>query len=123
MPVLAFLLFQILRQRKRRGAIKGPARRSVAWPGLDSEFYQIEKQLTERGLVRGPNEPLAEWLERAAAEPSLRELKAPLRALVRLHYRYRFDPNGLTEDHRRELRQEARACLEKLARVEQAAGA
>ena len=121
-PVLALLLFQILRQRRRRRAGKGAARRSIAWPGLDSEFYQIEKQLTERGLVRGANEPLAAWLEREAAEPSLAELKGSLRALLRLHYRYRFDPNGLTEAHREELRQQARACLEKLSRVEQAAG-
>jgi transglutaminase-like putative cysteine protease len=122
-PVLALLLFQILRQRRRRRTGKGLTRRSIAWPGLDSEFYQIEKQLTDRGLVRGPNEPLAGWLERAAADPSLAELKRPLRALLRLHYRYRFDPNGLTDAHREELRREALTCLEKLSHVEQAAGA
>jgi len=119
-PVLALLLFQILRQRKRRAAGKGTAGRAVAWPGLDSEFYQIEKQLTERGLVRRPNETLSDWLERAAAEPSLAELQDSLRALLRLHYRYRFDPNGLSDTHREELRREARVCFEKLALTERA---
>jgi hypothetical protein len=117
-PVLALLLFQILRQRKRRAEGKGAARRSVIWPGLDSEFYQIEKQLAGRGLIRGPNETLADWLERAARDPSLADLKGPLRSLLRLHYRYRFDPNGLSDAHREELRQEAVACLKKLTAAE-----
>lgn len=120
-PVLVLLLIQILRQRRRRRPGKNAARRATDWPGLDSEFYQIEKQLTQRGLLRGPNEPLAEWLERASSEPSLVELKGSLRALLGLHYRYRFDPNGLSEAHREELRREARTCLEKLARGEDAA--
>lgn len=117
-PVLALLLFQIVRQRRRfRG--KGPGgRRAMVWPGLDSEFYQIEKQLAERGLMRGANETLVDWLERAAAEPSLAALKAPLRGLLRLHYRYRFDPQGLSDSDREELRREAQECLDKLARLE-----
>jgi hypothetical protein len=41
-----------------------------------------------------------------------------LRAVLRLHYRYRFDPKGLSEADRAELRREARECLERLARVE-----
>jgi hypothetical protein len=123
-PVLALLLFQIVRQRRRRRGNKGAgAERFITWPGLDSEFYQIEKQLTQRGLPRGPNEALGEWLERAAAEPSLAELKSPLRALLRLHYRYRFDPEGLSDADREELRRAARECLEKLSRVEHATGA
>ena len=117
-PVLALLLFQIVRQR-RRSLSKGiGGRRATVWPGLDSEFYQIEKQLADRGVVRGANETLADWLERAAGEPSLAALKAPLRGLLRLHYRYRFDPQGLGEIDREELRREARECLDKLAQLE-----
>jgi len=121
-PVLGLLLFQIVRQRRRRKMGQGAAgRRNVIWPGLDSEFYQIEKELAGRGVVRGLNEPLADWLERAAAEPSLAALKSPLRALLRLHYRYRFDPAGLSDADREELRSVARECLDKLSQVEQAA--
>jgi hypothetical protein len=116
-PVLALLLFQIVRQRRRRGALAGLGRKMV-WPGLDSEFYEVEKQLAQRGLAREPNESLAEWFERAAAEPGLSELKSPLRALLRLHYRYRFDPDGLSDADREELRREARECVERLARME-----
>jgi protein-glutamine gamma-glutamyltransferase len=116
-PVLALLLFQIVRQRRRRRAIAGAGLATV-WPGLDSEFYEVEKQLAQRGVVRGRNESLADWFERAAKEPGLLELKSPLRALLRLHYRYRFDPEGLSEADREELRREARECVERLARVE-----
>jgi protein-glutamine gamma-glutamyltransferase len=122
LPVLALLLFQIVRQRRRRrGDKNAAARRAVEWPGLDSEFYEIEKLLAQRGLPRGRNEALADWLERAAADPSLADLKSPLRDLLRLHYRYRFDPKGLSGADRDELRREARSCLEKLTRVEHGA--
>jgi hypothetical protein len=122
-PLLALLLFQILRQRRRgRGPAAG-GRRSLLWPGLDSEFYQIEKQLAQRGVVRGVNETLSDWLQRAAREPSLNSLKAPLNALLRLHYRYRFDPEGLSDSDREELRREAKECLEKLTQLEKPATA
>ena len=120
-PVMVLLLVQIIRQRRRNLAGKGAgAARAIVWPGLDSEFYQIEKQLAQRGVPRGPNETFGDWLERAAAEPSLAELRGSLRALLRLHYRYRFDPEGLSEADREELRREAQGCLEKLLRVETA---
>jgi hypothetical protein len=122
-PVMALLLFQIVRTRRRRKNKAGATRRAVAWPGLDSEFYQIEKQLAERGVIRGPNETLADWLERAAADPSLVALKNPLRELLRLHYRYRFDPQGLNDADRDELRREARECLDKMSQLPQPAGA
>lgn len=118
-PVLAVLLFQIIRQRRRRRRSKDTAAgRTIVQPGLDSEFYQIERQLAQRGVPRGPNEPLSEWLERAAAEPSLAELKEPLRAILKLHYRYRFDPQGLNDSDRQELRSQARASLDKLSQLE-----
>ena len=90
----------------------------MTWPGLDSEFYQIEKQLADRGLPRGPNETLSRWLERAAEDASIRELRRPLRELLRLHYRYRFDPEGLTDSDREKLRRAAQECLAELSRLE-----
>lgn len=121
-PVLALLLVQIIRQRRRRDRRKDAgSKQTVAWPGLDSEFYRIEKLLAQRGVLRGPEEGLAEWLERAAAEPALLELRSTLRALLRLHYRYRFDPQGLSDADREELRRKAGECLDQLSRLESAA--
>jgi protein-glutamine gamma-glutamyltransferase len=111
-PVLTFLLFQILfrARRKRKGTKKG-RQSSFTWPGLDSEFYLLERALAQRGLVRDPGEPLSRWLIRATSDASFVRVQDQLRNVLRLHYRYRFDPAGLNENERNALRQEARLCL------------
>lgn len=113
-PVLILLLLQILRQHRSKSR-DAPAARVITWPGLDSEFYEIEKQLVERSIARRSNETLTGWLERVAAEPSLGEFRDPLQAILQLHYRYRFDPHGLNDSDRLELRRQTRACLDKLS--------
>jgi hypothetical protein len=117
-PVLALLLYQIIFKRGRRRHLKTKPEQSAAaifWPGLDSEFYQLEKNLAGRGLAREPGEPLSIWLSRAAADPALAEMKNSLEELLRLHYRHRFDPQGLNKSDREALRRETKVCLASLA--------
>ena len=118
-PGLALLLYQIIfrRGRRRQAARKNDQAFITHWPGLDSDFYQLEKQIAERGLPRKPSEPLNEWLGRVAENPALAGLQEPLRALVGLHYRYRFDPHGLSDTDRDLLKQETHACLDRLNRA------
>ncbi len=122
-PVLAVLLYQIIfrrghrHQKRQQGKKTGAA---VFWPGLDSEFYLLEKKLVARGSAgagRQPGEPLSGWLARALAEPALADLRVPLRELLQLHYRYRFDPRGLNDAERKTLTREAKNCLETLLRA------
>ncbi|MFO1488319.1 MAG: transglutaminase domain-containing protein [Verrucomicrobiota bacterium] len=117
-PVLLLLLGQIFfRQRRRRaGKSSDTVDFPVDWPGLDSEFYLVEKKLAARGVPRLPNEPLTDWLERATRDPSLVSLRDPLRSLLRLHYRCRFDPAGMSSAERQVLREEARASLDALGK-------
>ena len=115
-PVLLVLLFQIIFRQKRHRHRAAAAELPAVWPGLDSEFYLIEKQLAARGVPRQANEPLADWLERTAAAPALAGLRQPLRELLRLHYRCRFDPPGLNAEDREGLRRGARAVLAALAK-------
>ena len=68
-------------------------------PGADSEFYQIEALLTLAGCARAPHEPLSNWLIRIGREHADINV-APLQELLRLHYRYRFDPRGLSAPER-----------------------
>jgi hypothetical protein len=119
-PGLALLLYQIIfrRGRRRRVSDKDQAGFAANWPGLDSEFYLLEKKLGELGVTREPSEPISDWLERVAETEGLMELRGLLHELLRLHYRYRFDPLGLSDTDRETLRQEARSCLEKLAATE-----
>jgi hypothetical protein len=119
-PVLAVLLYQIIFRRRRLRRLRteqGP-RELPVFPGFDSEFYQLEKKLAARGIPRQSSETFSNWLFRAAADPTLAQLEAPLRNLLHLHYRYRFDPEGLTPAHREQLRLEAQACLARLPAAE-----
>jgi len=122
-PGLLLLLYQILfrRGRKRQSKPKSDADFLTNWPGLDSDFYQLEQAIARRGVPREPSEPLNEWLRRVAMAPDFSNLSGPLQELLRLHYRYRFDPLGLGEADRQALHEQTRACLEKLAHTEQPA--
>ena len=116
-PVMLVLLYHII--FRRRGKLLGDKDKpgkipAVIWPGLDSEFYGLERMLAARGLPRQASEPFADWLERTLTEPALAGLRAPLQELLRLHYRHRFDPRGLSSADRERLRQEAKTCLEVL---------
>ncbi|HTV42459.1 MAG TPA: transglutaminase domain-containing protein [Candidatus Sulfotelmatobacter sp.] len=109
-PALAFLLYRIFRGSRRHKKGRDQTDRSQ-WPGLDSEFYQLEQKLRRNGLLRAPDEPLSAWLQRATNDPLLAGLKQPLEKILMLHYRYRFDPRGLTQSERQALRREVEVCL------------
>jgi protein-glutamine gamma-glutamyltransferase len=71
-------------------------------PGADSEFYLIADRLAAVGLGRRPAEPVSAWISRLE---DARSLSADaLREIAKLHYRYRFDPEGLGADERQALR-------------------
>ncbi|KAB2649765.1 MAG: transglutaminase domain-containing protein [Verrucomicrobia bacterium] len=120
LPGMAMLLYQIAfrRGRKRRRDKKNDAVFLEIWPGLDSDFYQLEKMISARGVMRGSAEPLNLWLQRVEKFPGMSSLQEPLRALIRLHYRHRFDPQGLNAIDRESLKAETRRCLELLARTD-----
>jgi transglutaminase-like putative cysteine protease len=77
--------------------------------GEDSEFFLIEKLLQRRGLVRSRDETAQAWIERIL--PHLGSQAQSLPGILRLHYRLRFDPNGLTESERRALKEQVEAWL------------
>jgi hypothetical protein len=121
-PVLALLLYQIIFRRGRRRRLRPEAKKSgdaVFWPGLDSEFYLLERKLAARGVPRQPGEPLSGWLSRALANPALARVKKSLEELLRLHYRHRFDPQGLNASDRETLRRGATDCLTQLTETKQ----
>jgi hypothetical protein len=118
-PVLALLLYQILFRTKHRRSSRrlGRSAEGSDWPGLDSEFYELEQQLVARGLGRNPSEPLGDWLRRVAKDEHVGDARNALLELLLLHYRYRFDPQGLTSLERDELREHAHACLAVIVRA------
>jgi protein-glutamine gamma-glutamyltransferase len=84
-------------------------------PGLDSEFYLIEQELMVQGFERQTGETLAGWISRI--EPQLANDAQTLRPIVSLHYKYRFDPMGLTPAERESLRVAAHSWIERTAKT------
>lgn len=101
--LIALLAWRVLsRQRRQRKAEGEVAEEWLHRPGLDSEFYRIEARLDELGLGRRDGEGLSDWLTRI--EPLAKLPVASLRQLLALHYRLRFDPQGLKQAERDALR-------------------
>jgi protein-glutamine gamma-glutamyltransferase len=79
----------------------------------DSEFYLIEKALTELGFIRYPSESLKNWIERLKEEKPGSHFLEDLSSLIELHYRYRFDPQGIKEPERAGLKSAVQLWLDK----------
>jgi len=95
-----YLGWSVFRGRKRVRDEEAVAAERRRYPGEDSEFYAVEKSLPQRD----PSESHARWIARIA--PSVPPDKASaLRDALRLHSRYRFDPEGIRPEERRRLRE------------------
>lgn len=99
------------KQVKRISAEKPSESMSHPVPGADSDFYQIEKKLGESGFARYPWETLSVWIRRIESHCGISVV--PLYALLKLHYRYRFDPEGIFPDERVMLKAKAEEWLSK----------
>jgi hypothetical protein len=115
-PLGGFLVWRLY-SRRRVARATGRTEQATPAParsGGDSELYLIEARLAALGLGRRPWEPVGAWLGRLRAAPAAGvapEVLPALEALVRLHYRYRFDPDGLDPAERETLRAGAHAWL------------
>jgi protein-glutamine gamma-glutamyltransferase len=78
--------------------------------GLDSEFYLIEQRLAELGLNRTSAESWQQWMVRSEKQLSMSQMDV-LRSILNLHYRYRFDPQGLGSMERERLRSLSQSWL------------
>jgi hypothetical protein len=77
---------------------------------MESEFYLIEKFLNEQGLIRGKGETQANWLNRLNDEREYINLPM-ISKILSFHYRWRFDPLGLSNDEESEFISDIRAWL------------
>ena len=101
-----FLAKQWTRSKRLHREKPAPAFRH----GLDSEFYLIEQRLMEQGFERHAGETLAGWVARV--EPSLASAAQALKPIVSLHYKYRFDPAGLSSAERASLTAAVKSWLD-----------
>ncbi|MFH2201594.1 MAG: transglutaminase-like domain-containing protein [Elusimicrobiota bacterium] len=107
--LMAWRVYAALRSARLKREEEENAARVVV-PGEDSEFYEIEDVLAKSGRGRNSWESPSGWLKRL--ENTEGGLIRPLRVLVDLHYRHRFDPEGLDAEGRAALREGVRTWLE-----------
>lgn len=112
-PLILFLAKRVysrnrVKRREKREEVKGRQRLRT---GMDSEFYLIEKSLIELGYSRHPGETLSEWIGRIEGE-SPDDSTQGLQSILSLHYRYRFDPKGITSEERSALKSFALSWLD-----------
>ncbi|MEO0373507.1 MAG: transglutaminase-like domain-containing protein [Cyanobacteria bacterium P01_A01_bin.17] len=121
--IASFILFlfwkwvrKLLGLRSQRPEVQAsaPAAPSVR-VGIDSEFYQVEQRLNELNLQRTPSESLQQWIKRLQVHLTAQQLET-LRQIKKLHYRYRFDPQGIEPTDRETLRSLSYLLLEQLKR-------
>ena len=108
--ILVWRLFFLRRQRRARAPRRGEDTARVR-AGADSEFYAIEQRLGALGLTRAPAEAAGHWLDRIGEQAPVAGSSAELERLLALHYRYRFDPDGLSAGDRERLRADAERWL------------
>ena len=77
-------------------------------PGLDSPIYRLTGKLEEQGHKKLQGETLSSWLLRQETIFK-KQLILPL---LDLHYRYRFDPIGLTNVELKEFENQVMQCLD-----------
>jgi protein-glutamine gamma-glutamyltransferase len=108
-PALVVIATLVYRRRQWTRAKPKQTQPAEPLPGTDSEFYVVEDRLRQLGFSRAEDEPLGAWLERVnGAAP---RNGVPLEELLKLHYRYRFDPLGLGLEERTRLRDKSVAWL------------
>ncbi len=113
--ILAIWRFRRLRAvRSPEGAAVGTP--SLAWPGKDSEWFDVEVVLRRRGWARRVREGPAAWVDRVEREAETPTLGERIRRAHPLHERLRFDPVGLTPSERSELRRVAGELSAELGR-------
>ena len=114
-PLLGILLWRLSRTERvsRRRSWKRPVLTSAVKSGADSDLYELVKALSRRGLERAPGEPLRRWLGRLGRQGKVAGVEEIIADILPIHYRYRFDPQGISADDRNILRRRARDWLKR----------
>jgi hypothetical protein len=120
--LVGVLLWRFVRGKRatsRTASIAGPVAR--VFPGRDSGFYDVERALLAQVRPREPGTSLGAWMSRMEAELEA-SLFGDLLRTLELHNRLRFDPEGLDDRERTQLRDGARRLVEAVAAGRRADG-
>ena len=114
-PLVAILLRQFYGQETRRIEVSRINQPETKQPfiGNDSEIYAIEQALNKLGFTRHSGETFNNWIERIKDNLPTSDLVKDLQEIARLHYRYRFDPQGINIAERAKLKYSCQLWLDK----------
>ena len=101
--VLAWKMF-FKKNMTRSKKIKKKTQVAISKSGTDSYFYRVELRLLELGYKRHSSEPISKWIERIGDAPHGVSITNGIAPLLEVHYRYRFDPRGLSDEEKRGLK-------------------
>ena len=94
-PLLLFYIWNIfIRKRVKSRATDNATIPFLEKQGLDSVFYKLIKELEIKFFPRKPGQTLTSWI----AELENTSMQSGFKQLALYHYKYRFDPKGLTID-------------------------
>ncbi len=114
-PLVAILLWRLVRTQRFSGRLRGERRHldRRAQPGADSDVYPLIRLLEKRGIARADGEPLGRWLRRLQRRADADGIDEIVAEILPVHYRYRFDPEGLSAEERITLKRCVRRWLER----------
>ncbi|UCG07616.1 MAG: transglutaminase domain-containing protein [Desulfobacterales bacterium] len=122
--LLIAVVFLLVRRLFRKKRIRRPVtkKRSEAAAdrkpaGSDSDFYLIEDALIRAGFARDPAETLRNWITRLPQDQPAAHLMGELKSILQLHYRYRFDPRGISAAEKAALTSGTRVWLDAYHRL------
>ncbi|MCM1983625.1 transglutaminase domain-containing protein [Lyngbya confervoides] len=115
--LLLFALYLMTRLRRHpgrrspQGSRPRGRSRSAQPQAMEPEFHHIEQRLRQWGLPRREAEPVMQWIQ--TLEPQIpAAMMQDLRGMAALHYRDRFDPQGLSKAERQQLKARIRQWLD-----------
>jgi transglutaminase-like putative cysteine protease len=109
-PLVILLVWRVASRQRVALQVKPAPAAARRFPGMDSSLYRLVAELESLGHRRRPGETLQCWLHRVRESAVLRLGDEP----IDLHYRYRFDPAGISEQEKRRLNEQVELGLQGL---------
>lgn len=108
-PLLLYFLWRMFIRDRLQNTQKRKKEKQILVhrAGMDSAFYKLLSALEARYVPRKPGETLTAWLVKLEKNNP----GADLHELVWLHYRYRFDPEGLDKNEKQLLENKVKEQL------------
>jgi hypothetical protein len=118
-PLAFFVLKRFYSKKQHRKEQEKKKKREVrdVRKGIDSPFYLIEEKLSKSGYGRRASETLTDWLTRIETVHPQTVFPKFLKPILNLHYRYRFDPKGITTHQMALFRSDVQLWLEQYEEI------